>query len=419
MTYLVTLITTLWIATVSHASTIVQLNIDGPIGPATSDYVSRSLALPEALKADAILLKIDTPGGLDQAMRQIIRDILAFPKPVISYVSPSGARAASAGTFILYASNIAAMAPGTNLGAASPVQIGGGMPLPGGGEKPEEEKNKPTLQDKVLSDAVAYIRSLAEMQGKSPDVAETFVKDAASISAEKAFEMGVIDIIAQDREVLLKHPKINLENATIIEIEPDWRTELLEIITNPNVAYILLLVGIYGLIFEFTNPGVVAPGVIGGICLLLGLYALNVLPVNYAGLALIVLGLAFMVTEAFLPTFGALGIGGVIAFVVGSIMLLDMDIPGYGISYSLLIAMSLISAGVMFTIIMMALKARNRPIASGAEQLVGSEGVVTASGRVRVMGETWQAVSDKPLKQGQKVTITKIDGLTLTVEDKK
>ncbi len=323
----------------SSRPVVVLLDIIGPIGPATADYIHRSLAKAEDRSAAAVILQIDTPGGLDSSMREIIQDILATPIPVISYVSPQGARAASAGTYILYASHIAAMAPATNLGAATPIQIGGLPKPPNPAPMPketEQEKNKntnphPTLADKAISDAVAYIRGLAQMRGRNAIWAEKAVREAASLSAEEALHSNVIDLIARDLNDLLTTVDglevrvldelkiLSLKDADVVIMEPDWRTNLLALITNPNLVYIFMLAGFYGLIFEFTHPGAVLPGVVGAICIVLALFALHILPINYAGLGLILLGLAFMVSEAFLPSFGALGIGGVIAFVIGSL----------------------------------------------------------------------------------------------------
>ena len=430
--------------------TAVLLEIKGPIGPATSDYIGRGLEKARAQGAQVVILRMDTPGGLDTSMREIIQDILTSPLPVIVYVAPGGARAASAGTYILYASTVAAMAPGTNLGAATPVQIGGAPPPAPGKESGEDKGRKengkngddsgkteskptphPTMTDKVLNDAVAYIRSLAQMRGRNAEWAEKAVTEAASLGAEDALKAGVIDLMAGDlkellekadgRKVTVLNQEIELHTAgaAIVAMEPDWRTELLAAITNPNLAYILLLIGVYGLIFEFTNPGFIAPGVIGTICLFLGLFALHLLPVNYAGAGLILLGLAFMVAEAFVPAFGALGIGGVVAFVVGSVMLLDTDIPGYGVSWQVIAAIGGTTSTFFAVVLVLAVKARRRPVVSGTEELVGSYGHVAdwadRKGLVRVQGELWQASAAQTLEPGARVRIAAIDGLALTV----
>lgn len=319
------------------------LEINGAIGPATSDYFTRGLAKAEKAQAELVVLRMDTPGGLDTSMRAINKAILSSSIPVVTYVAPDGARAASAGTYILYASHIAAMAPATNLGAATPVRIGG---IPGTGDKDgKKDKGKDSNQDamgrKAVNDAKAYIRGLAQKRGRNVAWAEKAVEKAESLSAKEALKLNVINLIATDIpdlmaqlneykvEVLNKEVILKTEGIEILALKPDWRNRLLNTVSNPNIAYILLLIGIYGLIFEFANPGFVVPGVVGAICLLLGLYALHVLPVSFAGAALLLLGIALMVAEAFVPSFGALGIGGVVAFVFGSLMLIDTEgIPG-------------------------------------------------------------------------------------------
>lgn len=414
----------------------VLLDIDGPIGPATSDYVARGLAYAQEQNAELVILRMDTPGGLDTSMRAIISDILASPVPVASFVAPSGARAASAGTYILYASHVAAMAPGTNLGAATPVQLGGGgggAPADGdeGGEE-DGDGGRPTIEDKAINDAVAYIRGLAELRGRNAEWAEQAVREAASLPAHEALAKTVIDLMADDVATLLARidgrtveaagGDVKLETAglTVVERQPDWRTELLSIITNPNVAYILMLIGIYGIIFEFYSPGLVFPGVIGAISLLLALYALHVLPVNYTGLALILLGIALMVGEAFTPSIGAVGIGGVAAFVLGSVLLMDTDVPGYEVSWAVITPVALAAAASFLAIAMMAMRSRHRPVVSGPEEMIGSPGEVLdwsdGHGHVRVHGEAWRAHAAAALRPGQAVRVRRRDGLVLEVE---
>jgi membrane-bound serine protease (ClpP class) len=375
-------------------------------------------------------------------MRSIVQAILGASLPVVSYVAPSGARAASAGTYILYASHIAAMAPGTNLGAATPVQIGGQGGLPGPGDpRPGEDGNGDApadsgsaMEKKLVNDAAAYLRSLAQLRDRNELWTEKAVREGASLSAEEALAEGVIDLLAADvgellsqldgRTVELKNSAIVLEteNISVTLIEPDWRTRLLSVIADPNIAYILILIGIYGVIFEFYNPGFLLPGVVGAICLLLAMFALQLLPVNYAGLGLLALGIIFMVSEAFVPSFGALGIGGLVAFLIGSIILIDTEVPGYGVSLPLIFTFAGISAVFFLDVIGMAIKARERPVVSGQEELIDATGTVlqdfTGEGRIQIHGESWLARSRNPLKRGQAVRVTRIDGLTLYVEPK-
>lgn len=417
--------------------TAVLLDLKGPIGPALSDYVRRGLAKAQDRDATVVVLRIDTPGGLDASMREIVQNILASPIPIVGYVTPSGARAASAGTYILYATHIAAMAPGTNLGAATPVQIGAPrspFPLPrGGGDEADDDnaEKPPAMEEKAVSDAIAYIRSLAQLRGRNVEWAERAVREAASLSAADALEMKVIDLVAENLGVLFERlngrivalaggdKTLVTVPITIHAIEPDWRTELLAVITNPNVALLLMLIGFYGIVLEFYNPGMIFPGVIGAISLLLALYALQVLPVNYVGLALMLLGLGLMLAEVFYPGFGALGLGGVAAFAIGSIMLLETDVPGFGVSRLLVGSIAGISAGGFLLLLMFLMRSRRRVPVTGMEEMIGSGGEVIDwtgdTGHVRVHGEVWRASADGTLAPGAPVRVERIDGLTLVV----
>ena len=424
----------------SHRIGIV-LNVRDAIGPATSDYIKQGLDLAAERGAELVLLQLDTPGGLDSAMRDIIQHIIASPVPVVIFVSPSGARAASAGTYMLYAAHIAAMAPGTNLGAATPVQIGGLPDLkpPASSKSKENESDEevaPASGDamgkKMINDAVAYIRSLAEMRGRNADWAEQAVREAASLSAEEALKRGVIDVVASSPTDLLaridgwtvniagQHILLETEGLELETIVADWRNKFLSVITNPNIAYILMLLGIYGLFFELANPGFVLPGVIGGICLLLALYAMQVLPVNYAGLGLILLGMAFMIAELFMPSFGVLGIGGFVAFIMGSIILFDIEDSNVSISLSLIVSVAVLTAGFFLVAMRLIINAQRKPVVTGAEQMLGSVGDALedfdGTGHIHIHGETWQAESSVPVMQGDKVQVKQISGLKLMVE---
>ncbi|MEQ6889979.1 nodulation protein NfeD [Halomonas sp. CS7] len=467
-----------------EAGLAMVMTIDDAIGPAIGDYFQRGLELAEEREAELVVVAMDTPGGLDASMRGMIRAMLTSSVPVALYVSPAGARAASAGTYLLYASHVAAMAPATHLGSATPVQLGGGGGLPGlgepepetepepgsepasesqegaqeaadgeaiqgepaegestqeedaarqdeaGQEAPAKRRGETAMERKVLEDAVAYIRSLAERHGRNADWAEQAVREAVNLTAREALEQNVIEVVASDlddllaqidgRTVVMDDGERTLATAdlAIERFDPDWRTELLAVITNPNVAYFLMIIGFYGLIFELSNPGGLVPGTIGIISLLLALFAFQVLPVNYAGLALILVGLGLIVGEALMPSFGILGIGGIVAFVIGSVILMDADT--LNISLPMIGGIALLAAGLMLWVMTRFIGLRRRTPRTGQEELVGSEALVlddfAGQGHVRLMGERWNARSTQQLARGQSVRVTAVDGLTLEVE---
>lgn len=415
---------------------VVVLELDGIISPASSDFLTRGLA--RAVEENAVLtvIEMDTPGGLDVSMRSIIRQILSSSIPVATFVSPGGARAASAGTFILYASHIAAMTPASNLGAASPVSIGMGgsddKPQPGTDKEGDKKSGGSTMSHKVTNDAAAYIRSLAQLRGRNADFAEKAVLDASSMSAQEALKAGVIDVIAGNVDDLLKQlngKSVKLDNgqevslqtaeAEIIRITPDWRNRIMAWLANPQLALILMMVGIYGLFFELTNPGAALPGVAGLICLLLGFYAFQMLPVNWAGVALVAVGTAMMIGEAFLPSFGVLGVGGIIAFVLGGLFLTDTGIAEFDLSIPFLIGVAIASAAIIMLIGTMAARSRNLKVVSGKEEMLGMEGVVASvvEGLVYadVRGESWRVRCNEPLLPGDRVRVVAMDGLILQV----
>ena len=421
----------------ASAATVRVLTVQGAISPASADYLLRGLAKAAEDQAHLVVIEMDTPGGLDTSMRDIIKSILASPVPVAAYVSPKGARAASAGTYLLYASHIAAMAPATNLGAATPVELApAGDDKPAASDKPNAKPGAAPPGDpkmrKAVHDAAAYIRGLAELRGRNAEWAERAVREAVSLSASEALKLKVIDLVAADLDDLLKQLDgrvikldgqtltLDTARATVERVAPDWRSRLLAVIGDPSIAYILMLLGIYGLIYEFANPGMLFPGVVGGICLLLALFALQVMPISYAGLALMILGIVMMISEAFIPSFGALGIGGLIAFVIGSVMLIDTDLPGYGIPWALIVPVAGASALFSFFVAGMAIKARRRPVVTGAEELIGAAGEILDDmeheGWARIHSEQWRVRSSVPLKRGSPIRVRARHDLVLDVE---
>lgn len=433
------------------ANTVWIVPVNGAIGPAISDYLSREIEQAQKENVSLVILRMDTPGGLDSSMRDIIHAITTSSIPVATWVGPSGSRAASAGTYILLASHVAAMAEATNLGAATPVALGGGAPgAPSSGDDQNEKAKdqqetedgtsekvpaKTAMEKKVINDARAYIKGLAKLHDRNAEWAEKAVSEAASLDAQEALKLNVIDYIANSPEELVqaingKTVKINnqpvtlsLENPVWVERVPDWRAEMLAVITNPNVAYILILIDIYGLLLEFYNPGIGLPGVLGGICLLLAMYALQMMPVNYAGLGLLLLGIALMIAEAFSPSFGVLGLGGVVAFILGSIFLMDSDLPGFQVALPLIFGLAIFSVALIILTVGMLVRIRHRRVTTGLETYPGKQAVVSddfidGKGRVQMDGAFWAAKAElnQGLKQGDQVTVVNVKGLTLTVK---
>ena len=420
------------------AERAIVLEINGAIGPPIADYLTGEIKAAPSSDARLVILRMNTPGGLDTSMRQIISAILASPLPVVTYVAPNGARAASAGTYIAYASPIAAMAPGTNIGAATPVQLGGGGLFPSEQKSQKDQKEgKPgepadTETRKIVNDAVAYIRSLAAVSGRNADWAADAVRSAASLPAAEALSLHVVDVIADDvpdllrkidgREVTVAGKPVRLATANLeVEVKPPgWQTELLMLVTNPNVAFILMLVGVYGLIFEFFSPGAVAPGLIGAISLVLAFYALAFMPINYAGAALVLFGVALMIAEVHIGAFGALGVGGIAAFIIGAVMMFPAQAPGFTLSHGV-IAVTALGSAALLLLALAAVLRRRRPVVTGHEALIGAEGEAVSwqngEGRVRVKGEIWLARSDAALAAGSRVKIVGRDGLVLRVQD--
>lgn len=406
------------------SKTGILLDINGPIGPATQDYVQRGIKQGIQEQASLIILEINTPGGLETSMRGINEAIISSSIPVITYVAPSGARAASAGTFIVYASHIAYMAPGTNIGAASPVDLSA-LSNEAGQKMSTEEK-------KATNDAAAYIRSLAQLRGRNIEWGEKAVREAASLSAQEAKELNVIDDVIQDYPHLLKNldgrlvklddKSITLETKDLVlkKIPHDLRYKFLSFLTNPNIAYILMLVAAYGIFFELSSPGLILPGVVGVISLVLVLYAFQLMQINYVGLTLILIGLSFMILELFVSSFGILGIGGLISFIIGSVMLFDVQGLDYSLTLPVIISISIITAVFFFIILRLAIKSHKKPVISGAEGLIGQEGVVLSvigdEVTVRVLGEIWKAKSSSTVSLKQTVKVTSVKGLLLNVE---
>lgn len=408
----------------TRTNRVVTLRVADVVGPASADFIVRGIETAQQQGAALVVLELDTPGGLDVSMRQIVKAILASSVPVATYVSPQGARAASAGTFILYASHIAAMAPATNLGAATPVSIGGSN------AKAKGESADP-MTAKVTNDAVAYIRSLAELRGRDAGFAERAVRDAASLSANDALAQHVIDVIADDvpdllrkidgREIRLANRVVKLDtaHAVVDTLEPDWRSRLLGIIANPQLALVFMMIGSYALFYEFTSPGFGVPGVAGAILLMLALFAFQMMSISWTGVALVALGAILVIAEAFLPSFGVLGVGGIVAMFIGGVFLLDSGIPGFGIPLSFSVGLACVSAAALFMTGRAVKRMRSQPVVSGREHMIGAiGGVIAVDGDgafALVQGETWRIRSAESVSVGDRVRVTAIDGLTLDV----
>jgi membrane-bound serine protease (ClpP class) len=434
----------------AFAGLVVTAELRGAVSPASAAYFERALGEARTRQAALVVLTLDTPGGLDSAMRDMIQGIFASPVPVAVFVHPSGARAASAGTYLMYASHVAAMSPGTNLGAATPVALGiGGRDKPAREEKPAgDEKPKPgekgaakpakpqsgdAMEAKATHDAAAYLRSLAQLRGRNVEWAEKAVREAESLSADEALKGKVIDLVARDVPELLRRldgrrvkvdvgePRVlALADANVVKIERNWKEKLLARLADPNLALILMMIGVYGLLFEFYSPGMAVPGVVGGISLLLAFYGLALLPINYVGVALLLLGIAFMVTEMFLPSFGILGLGGIASFIAGALLLIDADVPGLSVSWGLIVPFALLSGLAAATIGFFVMRVRRRPSVAGREAMLGStvEALenIDGEGWVRADGERWRARSRVPLARGAHARIVALDGLTLVVD---
>jgi len=425
----------------ARAAPVVMIDIKGAIGFVAAEHLAKGLKRAAAEKSPALIVRLDTPGGLLSSTREMIQAILASPVPVVMYVAPDGSRAASAGTYLLYASHVAAMAPSTHLGAATPIPLSApglpGVPSPA---KPKSDKKEPdqdpgsVSERKSLNDAIAYIRSLAELRGRNADWAEKAVREAATLTATAALKERVIDLIAKDVPDLMaqidgrsvKTPggdvSLQTKGRSIVEIKPDWKMRIMSVISDPNIALIFLMVGIYGILFEFWSPGAVAPGVVGGISLILALTALSVLPVNFGGLALLLFGIGLMLAEAFSPGFGMVGLGGIVAFAVGALFLFDpsqSDIP-IRVSWQVIAGMAVFSALFFASILGFAVRARQRPQRTGGAEMIGDVGEVVnwgeGEGRISLGGEIWVARSSQSLTKGQKVRVVGRTGLALEVE---
>ena len=417
-----------------NANNILHIKIDDAISPGTYKYLNDAFIEAEKINSKLILIELNTPGGLVTTTREMVQKILNSNIPIVMYVSPKGSRAASAGTFLMYASHVAAMSPSTNIGAATPVNLGGSNPVDPQKKEKNEDKTKElhdSMQKKILNDTVAYIKSIAEHKNRNVQWAIKAVKEGKSISANEALEKNVIDFIASDiSELMLKiHGKkikvnnkeivLNTKDVNIILFVASWKTKILMSISNPNVAYIFLILAIYGILFEMMNPGSIFPGVIGAVSALIALYSLNILPFNYVGLLLIFLGVLLMLAEITVSGFGILGIAGVTSFTLGSFLLFDEKTLGVGISYPIIISITLVSLGFFGYLLGFLIKVRNEKSSIGIENLLNQKATVISIDnneyKVLVDGELWSAVSNEELEVNDEVLIEKIDGLLIHV----
>ena len=398
---------------------VVVATYEGVINPVAAEYLHDAMSFAEAKHAQAIILRLDTPGGLDTSMRLMIKDVTGSTIPVVVYVAPSGGRAASAGVFLTIAAHVAAMAPGTNIGAAHPVAMGGG------------EMDK-TMKEKVENDSIAYIKSIAEQRGRNVSWAEDAVRKSVSVTEKEALTLKIIDLIADDLPALLKKLDgrtvqmgqastiLRTKDVEVLEFEIGWRLELLKALSDPNIAYLLMTLGTIGLLAELYNPGAILPGIVGAISLILGFYALQSLPINYAGVLLLLLGIVLFVLEATVTSYGLLAIGGILSMLLGSLMLIKTDAPFLQISWAVIVPVIGLAALVTFAMVGMGLRAMRRRPVTGSEGMIGLVGMAKTAlaprGQMAVRGELWEAMSNEPVEAGAMVEVTAIEGLTLRVK---
>jgi membrane-bound serine protease (ClpP class) len=406
------------VAAPARQKIIYLIKIDAPITPVVAEYIIKSIDTASQAKAEAIIIELDTPGGLVDSMREIVKKMISADVPVVVYVAPPGARAASAGVFITLAANIAAMAPSTHMGAAHPVQM--------------EGKMDKTMEAKAVNDLAAMVRGIAERRGKNVKWAEDAVRKSVSITETEALKLKVIDLIEPDVPSLIKaidgmtvdldigKKTLVTDGAEVREIKMGFRYHLLEIISNPNIAYILMILGFYGLYFELSNPGAIFPGVAGAICLILAFYALHTLPINYAGLMLIILGIGLFIAEAFITSHGVLGVGGTISMLLGSLMLIDSSSPALRISWIVIIPAVALSALLFIITVTVAVRVYREKPDTGKEGLINMRATaktdIHKEGQVFMRGEYWSAWSDEPVQKGENVTVLSVEGLKLKVK---